>query len=82
MIEDVLYCLQQTAEIFLCEDCKNYNRCDHTLQKELAEYAIEVLKKQIPEKINKTNICSQSCPVCDSSVNGNYCTNCGQALKY
>lgn len=36
----------------------------------------------MPEKVIKTDTCSQACPACHSPVNGNYCHNCGKALIY
>lgn len=40
------------------------------------------LDQQIQQKVIKTTRCSQACPACHSPVSGNYCANCGQALKY
>lgn len=40
------------------------------------------LLNDIPKKVIKTDTCSQACPECHSPVNGNFCQNCGKALKY
>lgn len=51
-------------------------------QKEAMLLAMESLKKQIPQKVKKTDDKSQSCPVCGSVVNHRYCPSCGQRLTY
>ncbi len=44
--------------------------------------ADEALQRFEPMKVIKTETCSQACPICKHAVNWNYCSNCGQALKY
>lgn len=82
MIENALYCMKESAEVTVCEECSKYYKCDHSLTKHYAEMAVDALEKQIPKKVIKTDICSQACPECHSPVNNKYCSFCGQALKY
>lgn len=42
-------------------------------------YLLELREKQ---KVEKTDSYSQACPRCGCPVNGNFCANCGQALRY
>lgn len=51
-------------------------------QKEAMLMAMEALKKQVPQKVVKTDTKSQACPVCGSLVNNNYCPSCGQRITY
>lgn len=44
--------------------------------------ADEALGRFEPIKVIKIETCSQACPICKCAVNGNYCSNCGQALQY
>lgn len=39
-------------------------------------------EKMRPQKVIKTDTCSQACPVCNHPVNWKFCSNCGQALLY
>ena len=41
-----------------------------------------LLELREEEKVEKTENCSQACPRCGRAVNGNFCSNCGQALRY
>lgn len=50
MIDDALFCMKETAGLAVCEECRKYSICDHTLQEENARYAVEALEKQIPKK--------------------------------
>lgn len=39
--------------------------------------------KEEPKEIIKIEgVSSQACPICKSNVNGKYCPNCGQRIKY
>lgn len=49
---------------------------------EITKKIIELLNKNTFAEVIKTEISSQACPVCKSNVNGKYCSNCGQRLKY
>lgn len=42
----------------------------------------EALEKQIAKNVIKTEKVSQACPSCRKNVNGKYCSNCGQKLRY
>lgn len=44
--------------------------------------ADEALGRWNPMKVIKPDSCSQVCPVCKKPVNGHFCANCGQALRY
>ena len=57
------------------------NVCNEYLYEALLD-ADEALGKCDALKVIKTKTCSQACPICQKPVNGNYCSNCGQALKY
>lgn len=44
---------------------------------------IKIANKEIPmETIKIKDVSSQACPVCKHNVNWNYCSNCGQRIKY
>lgn len=52
-------------------------------QREAFVIAAESVKKQIPQRVIKIEgVSSQACPICKSNVNGNYCSFCGQKLRY
>jgi hypothetical protein len=52
-------------------------------QKEAFIIAGEAVKKQIPQKVvTIRGVSSQACPVCNSNVNGKFCSCCGQKLRY
>jgi len=51
-------------------------------QKEAMLIALEAVKKQIPQKVIKTEKSSQACPVCHHNVSWNYCPNCAQKISY
>ena len=84
MIEDALFCMKEIADIEVCENCKNHNRCDHTLIEENARYAIEALEKQIPKKPYKVMIANEPieyCGACDMVCgDGVYCRMCGTKI--
>lgn len=41
-----------------------------------------LLSLRAMRKVEKTESCSQACPRCGTPVNGNFCSGCGQALRY
>jgi|GEM_PF-4480795 hypothetical protein len=44
---------------------------------------IKRANKEIPMEVIKIKgVSSQACPVCKYNVNWNYCSNCGQRIKY
>ena len=50
---------------------------------EISKKIIELLNKNTFAKVIKIEgVSSQACPVCKHNVNWNYCSNCGQRIKY
>ena len=85
MIQDAIFCMEEIAGVEVCENCRNYDRCDHMLIEENARYAIEALEKQIPKKPGR-NIFdddSMTC-ICGSDIDKNeefrFCPWCGQRI--
>lgn len=81
-IEQALYCMKESTEIVVCEACINFDNCNHTKQKEMAQLAVEALEKQIPEAIIFDNNDKNMCPICKTNVctDDKYCRNCGQKI--
>jgi NMD protein affecting ribosome stability and mRNA decay len=50
--------------------------------KPLLETMGRLIKKEIEQKVIKTQSSSQACPECNSNVSGYYCSICGQKLSY
>lgn len=83
------------CEVCICPDCRKQEECEicnncfncpaEGCKSECDDMILTAqasLLNDIPEKVIKTDTCSQACPACHSPVNGNYCHNCGKALSY
>ena len=46
-VREAIYCMKSFADDTVCEECDNYDRCDHTMVADNARTAIEALEKQI-----------------------------------
>ena len=49
-VKEAIYCMKSFADDTVCEECDNYDRCDHTMVADNARIAIEALEKQLPKK--------------------------------
>lgn len=96
-VREAIYCMKSFADDTVCEECDNYDRCDHTMVADNARTAIEALEKQLPKKGIKEKITEGVnkglhnfyCPVCyekgdlSNKCNvGEYCSDCGQRLDW
>ena len=45
-----IYCMKSFADDTVCEECDNYDGCDHTMVADNAKTAIEALEKQMAKK--------------------------------
>jgi len=64
-----LCAFESTGSCLVVESCK---QCDYG----------KLVFKSLPLQVVKTDKSSQVCQVCNVNVNSNYCSNCGQKLKY
>lgn len=90
-IREAIYCMKSFADDTVCEECDNYDRCDHTMVADNARIAIEALEKQLPKKPVEDNeqhiryATTYVCPNCDGKFTGTiseYCYHCGQRLDW
>lgn len=96
-VREAIYCMKSFADDTVCEECDNYDRCDHTMVADNAKIAIEALEKQLPKKGIKEKITEGVnkglhkfyCPVCykkgdlSNKCNvGEYCSDCGQKIDW
>ena len=92
-VREAKYCMKSFADDTVCEECDNYDRCDHTMVANNARTAIEALEKQLPKKVENWNG-QASCPRC-KRLFGNMadiemfchwdsdcCNHCGQRLDW
>ena len=92
-VREAIYCMKSFADDTVCEECDNYDRCDHTMVADNARTAIEALEKQLPKKVENWNG-QASCPRC-KRLFGNMadiemfcywdsdcCNHCGQRLDW
>lgn len=49
-VREAIYCMKSFADDTVCEECDNYDICDHTIVADNARTAIEALEKQLPKK--------------------------------
>lgn len=44
-VREAIYCMKSFADDTVCEECDNYDRCDHTMVADNANTAIEALEQ-------------------------------------
>lgn len=94
-VREAIYCMKSFADDTVCEECDNYDRCDHTMVANNARTAVEALQKQLPKKVEyeggyivngfaKYRIAK--CPDCDRWHSSRdeiiYCSKCGRKLDW
>ena len=92
-VREAIYCMKSFADDTVCEECDNYDGCDHTMVADNAKTAIEALEKQMakkPEMRTAYNdfdgrlICYKGfCPSCGGvveSYRNESCHHCTQML--
>ena len=78
-VREAIYCMKSFADDTVCEECDNYDRCDHTMVADNARTAIKALEKQLPKKVEKRAEYRD--------VNGNlmcfkaFCPSCGRVVE-
>ena len=96
-VREAIDCMKSFADDTVCEECDNYDRCDHTMVANNARTAIEALEKQLPKRVDfeedvAENMCVE-CPSCgsflgyqvdclDENYQFDYCEHCGQRLDW
>ena len=45
-VREAIYCMKSFADDTVCEECDNYDRCDHTMVADNAKIAIEALERE------------------------------------
>ena len=63
-VREAIYCMKSFADDTVCEECDNYDRCDHTMVADNARTAIEALEKQLPKKPIEYEDKYYACPIC------------------
>ena len=67
-LKTALHCMKVLAEIEVCEECSEYENCDHTKQSDIARTCISALEKHIPKKpeanIENGKVKEAKCPSC------------------
>lgn len=91
-VREAIYCMKSLADDTVCEECDNYNRCDHTIVADNARTAIEALEKQLPKKpIDKSCVKDNDtiygyvgiCPSCNGIVDDSMIVcDCTQVLDW
>lgn len=94
-VREAIYCMKSFADDTVCEECDNYDGCNHTMVADNAKTAIEALKKQLakkPEMRTAYNdfvgrlICYKGfCPSCGGvveSYRNESCHHCTQMLDW
>ena len=84
--------MKSFADDTVCEECDNYDRCDHTMVADNARTAIEALEKQLPKKpIDKSCVKDNDtiygyvgiCPSCNGIVDDSMIVcDCTQVLDW
>lgn len=49
-VREAIYCMKASIGETMCEECVNYQKCDHTKMDDMMRTAIEALEKQLPKK--------------------------------
>ncbi|WP_317344719.1 hypothetical protein [Faecalimonas umbilicata] len=90
-VREAIYCMKSFADDTVCEECDNYDRCDHTMAANNARTAIEALEKQLAVKPKEVvgGIYREfyECKNCGSEIEPldiyeDYCKWCGQRLDW
>lgn len=90
-VREAIYCMKSFADDTVCEECDNYDRCDHTMVANNARTAIEALEKQLAMKPKETvSVIYREfyeCKNCGSEIEPldiyeDYCKWCGQRLDW
>ena len=92
-VREAIYCMKSFVDEAVCEECDNYDRCDHTMVADNARTAIEALEKQLPKKPKEekgayTHKIGEfrigKCPKCEAEVSDRFgrCLDCGQCLDW
>ena len=91
-VREAIYCMKSFADDTVCEECDNYDRCDHTMVADNARTAIEALEKQLPKKpIDKSCVKDNDtiygyvgiCPSCSGIVDDSMIVcDCAQVLDW
>ena len=55
-VREAIYCMKSFADDTVCEECDNYDRCDHTMVADNAKIAIEALEQTAATGNMKTTI--------------------------
>ena len=83
-VREAIYCMKSFADDTVCEECDNYDRCDHTMVANNARTAIEALEKQLAIlKVDVWANGTEHCPVCDKNITYtglHVCPECRQRL--
>lgn len=80
-LNNIMHCLKVMADEEVCEECELYNLGDIHCR-DVARSAIELIKKQIPMKLEKHDYFY--CTFCGNKIEKeipNYCDRCGQRLE-
>ena len=64
--------MKSFADDTVCEECDNYDRCDHTMVADNARTAIEALEKQLPKKPIEYEDKYYACPICGNVLMHKY----------
>lgn len=75
-VREAIYCMKSFADDTVCEECDNYDRCDHTMVANNARTAIEALEKQLAKKPRENKIRGgwlgkqkhYTCPTCGNCL--------------
>lgn len=70
-VREAIYCMKSFADDTVCEECDNYDRCDHTMVADNARTAIEALERQLPKK-----------PIIKTEKEVPYTHNLGRLLRF
>ena len=71
-VREAIYCMKSFADDTVCEECDNYDRCDHTMVADNARTAIEALEKQLPKKPIEYEDKYYACPICGNVLMHKY----------
>lgn len=92
-VREAIYCMKASIGETMCEECVNYQKCDHTKMDDMMRTAIEALEKQLQKKPDKVKdsytpkigeFREGICPNCLAEVSDIFdvCLDCGQKLDW